>query len=283
MEKTEAQKSFHNERLEHALSAMEELNPKLLKNFYRLFLTSQLVVPNRQQKVELAHQPTYPNELINILGIEVETTVYVPVFTSSEDLRDWSGSKLEYRLLSGAQLCEIIPQDWSLIINLNCDVHKEFSPWELERLSKGELSIDEIIQEQLSETDATSIRVVPPSDTKFTRLKEALRMEAYREPEIERIYLLLEQTEEHNQESGKQSLLVGIKTSKTTEARKTELHEKFEALAQKAQTGDINPHLICTANEEEPALRLFMGTEPFFVRPNSQKNGILSGIKRLFS
>src|SRR5262245_14534021 len=95
------------------------------RSFYSLYLTHNFIVPERYQDYQLNHVPSYPNDFVNVLGVQSDSRVIVPAFTDLALLKDWCHQELRYKELTGSKLLELMPADWWICINPGDEVEKE--------------------------------------------------------------------------------------------------------------------------------------------------------------
>ncbi len=245
--------------------------------FLQRFLSDTIFVPNRKQGVALSDQPEYPNDLIYILGIQDGQRAVVPVFTQSELIEDWTGSKLEHLSMTGARLITLIPDEWWVCLNPGSDLQKEFSPWEVEQLKGGEANFPAIIEEQYALESQSDLSVEPLKEGEDTKLVAALTTTASEIPEIVSLYAL----NESRLESNISTILVGALVSCSDVARRTEIQIRLRDIANLAQIGDRAVRVV-VADKLDGGLELgiFKVTKPFFERSTTTKSSIFSRLAR---
>lgn len=94
-------------------------------DFYRLFLTTELLVPvddatmERSQSGELG-----PEDDISILVLEGDEGPMVPLFDSATKLNEWAGQEMPFMALTGEVLLEVLDADLQIALNPNTDHSK---------------------------------------------------------------------------------------------------------------------------------------------------------------
>ncbi|MCB0321571.1 MAG: SseB family protein, partial [Bdellovibrionales bacterium] len=116
-----------------------------LVEFYRQFLSSDLLVAERQQLRDLSSGAAYPSDFTSVLGVLSGEETFIPAFCEHSDVSDWFSDELNVIRISGKELCKRAPQGWWITLNPGSDYGKEFSPWEITRLKEGDPGIEEIV------------------------------------------------------------------------------------------------------------------------------------------
>jgi len=247
--------------------------------FLSRFINEALFVVNRQQSAQLSDQPDYPNEFVSILAVKDQDRAVIPVFTRSELIEDWCGSKLEFRSLSGQRLLSIVPDDWWLSLNPGTELEKEFSPWEIIQLKGGPRNFAAIIEELYADEGPTQLTVEAFADGEFTNLISALTQATAQLPEVLKLYAL----KEGDKELGHTNILIGALRNKTTPSRHDEILTILKSVADLAQIGAEPVKVVVGDNlDQSPQLGIFKLLKPFFERtPTNNRSGLL-GLKRFF-
>lgn len=159
--------------------------------FLRLFLQTELFIPDRVQPHGVGHLPPATSPFFPFFSYESEDRCFIPCFEREEQLAEWSSTPLVYRRSSGLRLFDLIPPDYWLIFNPGSAVEKLFSPWEVSLLRLGS---DEVISEIVSELfDAPSeefLDAAPPLPAQHSQLFDEITQLAREDVEIERAWIL---------------------------------------------------------------------------------------------
>ena len=132
--------------MEEACSGRKEA----LESFYKTFLESDVYIIERASQGASPREPKYPNEFFRHLGIRGGDKTWLPIFTSEEALAEWSTQPLNSTVIKGAEVLNIIPADWWLVLNPGTEVSKEFSPWEVNTLKSGPDGIAAAAEDQMA-------------------------------------------------------------------------------------------------------------------------------------
>ncbi|MCB9029554.1 MAG: SseB family protein [Deltaproteobacteria bacterium] len=230
-----------------------------LRSFYNLIRNERFFVPTRYQNHALTHSPSYPNDFVNILGIQDEQRVIVPFFSKSTFIEEWFREELEFIELSGAELLDKIPQDWWACINPNLDTHKEFSPWEIEKLRGNEQDVDEAILDLLP-NELSNIELSKIESDEYPEIKTKLLDFAQNHPEIEELYLLKEQGVD---ESGykQTTLLLGTKTKNEPSIK---LKTSLDDFTRQISIGDDRIRTLFDRTLDSISLGIFKQSNPIY-------------------
>jgi hypothetical protein len=261
------------------VKAAEESSPEVLTAFFNALLEHTFLVPERQQDTPLKDPPPYPDPFLNVLGVQIKDSIFVPMFSSEERLAEWSGHSIRTRQLTLAGLISLLPTGWWLIINPASEGEKELSPWEIELLSGGAANIPALIEEILVEDVIQDISFSPVAASEFTELREKLKEKAASMPEVQKLFLVRE-TGKTVSEKEISALILGVLTPQLASARREEIQEQFGALGAytligaeklKVRVGDsIDGNLM---------LGIFSGHESFF---SAKSDSFLTKLKKLF-
>lgn len=251
------------------VQAADESTTETLEAFYRTLLSTPLLVPERAQDKPLGNQPSYPNEFLNILGVQKKDLVFVPFFSSHERILEWSGHELRTRQMTLGEIIELLPAGWWLIMNPGSEGEKDFSSWELDLLRGGEASIPAIIDEILVEDVIDDVGFSPLEDHELTDLKTALKELAEAEPDIEKLFLIRERGKTVS-EREVSSVILGVLITGTDPARREELQEKFGNLGALTLIGAEKMKVrVGNSLEGNLMLGIFEGQAPLFERRRS--------------
>ncbi len=242
-----------------------------IEGFLESFLETVLYVPERHQAQPMSDSPVYPDEFLNILGVQQEDRAFVPVFTDEELVEDWLGQELSVRKLSGHELLQLMPDEWWISLNPGSEYGKEFSPWEVRELRLGRDGIEEVVDELLQAEENVVLQLNQPNHEDYGDLIESLKDFAERKNDILRLYLLRE--ERKNQECEKRkTLLVGVESKIASPSDLSNLQDTVRAIAAKALIGsdeDVRVY-VDRDPEESMALSLFRNAAPFYERKKTK-------------
>ena len=185
-----------------------------VRTFYSSFLHTTVFVPSRFQDFIIHNAcKIYEEELNYILGIENTTHLkdsdlenspyFVPVFSDLSKLKEWFKKDIKYHEILGEQLFKATPDTWSIFLNPGDEINKEFTPWEISIMKKGEEYISEIIDEiysldkTLQKDEEFLIEEVLESELEI--LKWNLIDFGKKSEKIQRIFLAYQQSEKQSE------------------------------------------------------------------------------------
>ena len=269
-----------NTALEESLEDAFAGRASAIESFFSAFIDGPLYVPRRYQTQPMSDSPTYPNDFVDVLGIQDDDRVVVPVFSNPEAIESWCGNKLNFRPLSGQETASTTPEDWWLVVNPGSDVEKELSPWEVVRLKDGKTAIPELLSEAMADVAVNPMHIRPLADDEHQELLTGLTDHAKADERITAIYTLVEAADEPAEESIS-TLLIGI-------VLKSDVPGGDFSTIQDEIDARVAPHLIGGQSKKiflgydinkSVMLGIFKGCDPVFTR--SGRTGI-SLIKKLF-
>jgi len=253
-------------------NAVEAPSADHIRQFYQLFLKTEMVVPCRMQIKPIKNLSPFPSPFSNLLTIVADEQETIPVFTSEEELLSWAKEPMEFNCISGKVLCERAPESAWISINPSGEWGKELSAWEISLLKQGEESFDELVAEQLQESDPHVI---------FKPLLEEQK---------ERISAILEPILEENptiiscyggtqvSESSHESYLIGVLVSADlpSDTIRTQVHDGL----QNGLIGDLPFTLaVGTHFDASPELALLKFSDP--IVKNTQQVESLNALKKV--
>lgn len=205
----------------------------------------------------MTHSADYASELFEYLAVQQDETISVPVFCNEEEVKDWAGLDLSLRQVSIRQLLASIPQGWWVTFRPGSDTGKEFSPWELEELSKGPEAIESILDEIFSDSEIEPLQYREPESGEYQELKAALIDFSKKHQGILTLSLL------KHEESELLQIGAGLEKS----ANKSVIKDGLSSLCQQLLVGDIHPRIFLYENDHPGAIGLlFQKTQPFYKR-----------------
>lgn len=184
-----------NTGLEESLEGAFSGRRAAVEQFFRALLAGPLYVPERYQAQPLSDSPQYPNDFINILGIQDSDRVVVPAFSDPSLIEEWCGTAMSFRRCTGQELAAMLPDEWWMIINPGSEIIRELTPWEVSRLKDGEDALPELLHEAYSDLAADPIRVRPLAAGEFTDSHASLFLYCKEHESVLRLYLLAEEGE----------------------------------------------------------------------------------------
>lgn len=266
--------------LERSLLPALEGDRLAAQAFFEAFLREPLIVPERRQAQKMSDTPDYPDEFLNILGVQDKERVIVPVFSRKELVVEWCGSDLALRSLTGADLLKLMPADWWICINPGADIEKEFSPWEIEQLKAGVAGIpavlDEIYQDIIVEP--LEVTAVEPSD--YPTLHKELLAFAQQNPGVQKMYLI-RQSGKDADESIIHKLVLGLELAPGTQEQHDLLRDSAQNLVDRCQVGGDKVSVFTSVSGKgDMSFGLFGKSTPFYVnsaaaRPKGFLNKLL--------
>ena len=246
--------------------ASEHPSPEVLTAFYKQLLTISWIVPERAQEHQMTNQPAYPNDFLNILGVQNKDQVFVPIFSSDPRVREWSGHEIRGRVMTIKELIALLPEGWWIILNPGSEGEKDLSPWEIELLKGGEANIPALIEEMLVEDVIEDIEMHDLAGNEFQSIKEKLIALANKNSDINQLFLVRERGKTIS-EKEISSIILGVLLDSGPTARREEIQEAFAQLGaveligaekMKVRVGDsIDGNLL---------LGIFQGRTPIYTR-----------------
>lgn len=245
------------------------------REFYKLLTTQKLFVPKRRQSRPLSDSPDYPNELIDILGVQGKDRIVVPVFSNPELIEAWSGVPFEYRALTLLDLKAIVPEGWLIVLNPGQEVEKEITPWELSRLLEGGSAVDEVLEDLGADGNRDGFKVEGVDPHEFPKLFEVARNFFEEETEIDSIYWV----KEHRLTRvgvPEVALLLALEAgSRSTDI--APLQKKFRRIIERAMIGDLPFRVLESDAAGESFQRQVMSHYP----PLAQRTDLWSRLRRM--
>ena len=124
------------------MSELDKSFEKVLKDpekyeaeYYELFLNSVIYVPTWDIPEEEKTRVLEEEESIKPVIIDVEGKKTIPIFDSKERLSEWAqGQDIGIAGLSGFDVISLLGSDFYLMLNVNSEHLKEFSPEEVKWL-----------------------------------------------------------------------------------------------------------------------------------------------------
>jgi hypothetical protein len=258
-----------NIRLSTSLLLAAEGTEGYIRSFFEELLSSDLIVPNRYQHYPLTDQPSYPNDFVQILGVQDKERVVVPCFLEPSHVTEWSGTPFSYRSYKGSKLLELMPEDWWLVVGLGQNVSKEISPWEINSLRGGSEGIDAVVREHILDEmeDISTLDIQTLSDETLKTFLPLLESTFNQHEEIAQLYMgAIPASIEHDAPHITQ-YVVGL----AIPGQPIEIHEQLRDSCNiglsAATIGDI-PIRVITGDsvERSLSLSLFLHHQPVFSR-----------------
>ncbi len=234
-----------------------------LKELYSIFLSQKFFVPERFQREKLSHEPAYPNDFINILGIKDADRVIIPVFSSKEGPFEWFGEELRVALFTGSEIIKKLPTDWWIVLNPNLDLQKEISPWEIDQIRGGDLGIDAAVNEILP--SLTLERTYSSPTTEHNSLLKTLKIQALKNPAIKTVSILIQTDHFEDEKMNRSSIIVGIEIFNNWGAEIETIRESFENSIKPELIGDLDVSCLAGINKDSLSLSIFKNTTPIYV------------------
>ena len=235
------------------------------RRFFLAFLQGPIYVPERRQIHPLTEAPSYPNDFVNILGIQDKERAVVPAFSRLEHVEQWFGGNLECKTLSGLELIKLVPADWWICFNPGREVEKEISPWEIDQLRGGEEGIGAVLAEIFLTGPAQTLSVRTLRDNEHAAVRAALKSLADARPEISSIYLLIEEGRDAD-ENPIETLLIGLEIDSSNLRVVEDIRCAALSLAQKAEIGGNPVKVYAGGAGGKIALKALEGSPPFLCR-----------------
>ncbi len=236
------------------------------RNFLEAALKRALIVPTREQEVVIKEMARYPNPLLDVMALQGDGKIFVPVFSDAEAMSLWSSLPLKHRNLSLGEVIGIIPEDWWVAVNPGSEFNKEFSPWELKQLKDGENGIQAVLDES-DPLPRIELTVQTVGESEFVSLKESLKQFALSNNLISKIWLLRSLGESAD---GKplHGLRIGVllkpPKNRPPKAIVEETHAQLNAVIGRELIGAEDFHVVCGIDAESLALSAFKGSIPFY-------------------
>ncbi len=246
------------------------------QSFFEAFLREVLFVPERRQAQKMSDEPRYPDEFLNILGVQDKERVLVPAFSRPEMIPEWCGSELATRRITGTELLKLLPSDWWICINPGADVEKELSPWEIDQLKEGSAGIPAVLDEIYQDAIVEPLEVRAVEAHEYPSLHDSLRSFAEKNPAISKMYLI-RQSGKDADETIIHKLLLGLEVD-AAQDRVDTLKDEAQNLVDRCQVGNDKVSVYSTiAGRGDMSFGLFGKSEPFYINPAGIKAKSLLG------
>lgn len=261
------------DRLAMLLAQASETGQEVcIRAFFEELLTAQVAVPDRNQSHQLSYSPSYPNDLVTMLGVQDGEDIVVPIFSSAELIQAWCGLPLTFTTQPTGRLLQAIPQGWKIELNPGSEYSKELTPWEIEQLKKGPSAISELI-EDLTETPHRTISnfsLLPVEEDELQQLKGDLTNEASKLASIVALYLVREAGTNEELSKPKDRLFLGVLANCNSSNELEQLKAHLESVAKKTLIGQEEITVAIGADISSLALSMFAKFKPFYqTKPNS--------------
>ncbi len=257
----------------HVMEEATKGNRESLESFYKLFLTSQFLVPLREQTAPLSHQPKYPNDFFQLLGIKGGDKSWLPIFTGPTALNEWMGQELAFNTLTGAEILEKVPADWWIALNPSSETSKEFSPWEIQALRGGEDGIKDAVEDQLP--TLVLEREYSALNDNYSELIDQIKLEAKKEPAIEKIRIALEIEKDAQGNSIHERIIIGATcTQTTTKGSADKIKEKLGLTAQRCLIGSSEFEVVVGLGEGALSTGMLKTIKPLYIKTKNRTFGV---------
>lgn len=274
------EKTNSNLALEKSIEAASTGDEKELVNFFAALLNGPLYVPERFQPVPLTHMPQYPNDFINLLGIQQEDRVLIPAFSNPAYIEEWCGQVLNFKEYEGRRLLESVPSEWWLCINPGQEIEKDISPWEIDKLRGGSDYIKEIISELDESRIINTLEVVELESSEHPKLKAKVCEFAAANAQIGKIHLLKEKGKTLEGENV-DTILLGVEMKVSSPKEMESLKEEIKNLAAREMIGAEEVRVIAGIQGSNVSLGVFKKFPPIYQRKTDSYLGkILSLVRK---
>ena len=231
-------------------------------DFFRALLSSQVFVVYANAASET---PTIVGQgsadSLGLLSVKLQGRVLVPVFTEETMATLWSEGRYRVGPREFKSLIWGLGDSTWVYLNPSQEVGKEFSPWEIEQLRKGEDALEEIISELFDEGDG-DVEVRPLEIPNLQELILSLTsiLESY--PDINEGFLI----GICSGASPDVNPVLGIKKSELSPEKGALLREEIYALRERFFPPNFDFVVIDDlADSNSPNGRLFAEATPFYI------------------
>ncbi len=231
-------------------------------DFFRALLSSQVFVVYANAASE---SPTIVGQgsadSLGLLSVKLQGRVLVPVFTEETMATFWSEGRYRVGPREFKSLIWGLGDSTWVYLNPSQEVGKEFSPWEIEQLRKGEDALEEIISELFDEGDG-DVEVRPLEIPNLQELILSLTsiLESY--PDINEGFLI----GICSGSSPDVNPVLGIKKSELSPEKGALLREEIYALRERFFPPNFDFVVIDDlADSNSPNGRLFAEATPFYI------------------
>ncbi|MBN8547749.1 MAG: SseB family protein [Deltaproteobacteria bacterium] len=257
--------------LERSLLPALEGDRTAAQAFFEAFLRDPLVVPERRQAQKMSDEPRYPNEFLNILGVQAKERVLVPVFSRRDLIVEWCGSELATRSISGAELLTLMPEEWWICLNPGAEIEKEISPWEIEQLKEGTAGIPAVLDEIYQDTIVEPLEVQAVNAEEYPSLQRELRIFAEKNSAICKMYLI-RQSGKDAEEALINKLLLGLEISAANEAEVDRIKAEAQNVSDRCQVGNDKVSVFTAiSGQGDMSFGLFGKSTPFYTNSSATK------------
>ena len=142
--------SKQNSEIEHLLDLADRGDRRAFKSFYSELLETKVYIPlSPKPHNEEDSKFLKTNEQLVIVKHEGKT--FVPVFSNFEYMVNWCGEEAPTAEKTFKSLIWLLGPNTYVYLNSGCEIGKEISPWEIEKLQEGEEVLDELVDEIFGE------------------------------------------------------------------------------------------------------------------------------------
>ena len=243
------------------LSQSSSLNTQELEEFYTLFLTTTFIVPTNNQQFEIPSEVKADNPFNDIMAMQTaDDVIYVPIFSSEEEQKEWYPNALDIRKITGKNLCTKLPEPWGISLNPASELGKEFSHWEVLRLRSGAPEdIKEIIAEHLS-AESSVVNFEPINDKQREHFQKTIFSHLSAFTSIKNIYCGIHRIEQEGENV--EIFLFGVLLKQSLTDDET---AALDQLIRQSLIGNSDYSIHYGINfDDDPNLALFRLVEPLY-------------------
>ncbi len=250
-------------KLTKSLQAAADGLPGAVDDFYKNLLSSVVFVP-------LGEGPG------NCLVVEHEGSELIPIFSEEEFLKHWTEEQVRFEQKELKSLIWITGEEIWLYLNPSQEVGKEISPWEIERLRKGEEAIPELVADILG-TGETEIEIESGNQA-FPELRKLLLDVMNVHETIEEAFLISIK----RQDSEVSEPLLGISHRGMKPDKLQNLREELHALSETELPMGVDLTLVDDLGiDGSPNRVLFEDAVPFYFQKNLPGKSMVEQVKSI--
>lgn len=265
------------QQLEKLLFQCSQGDRAAAREFIRKLSEISVVVPERFQEKALSDAPNYPNDFFNLLGIKDQERNTIPVFSREELLALWSGLELSFKIIQFQDLLAMTPEDWWITLNPGQDVEKDFSPWEIKKLSEGPAAEEELLEDLLTQFEQDPLALSPINPDQHRPLVEGLLTLAHKFSQINKITLVRSGGEDASEDSGRTIIAVVLESDNTDI---TPIKQELKPLCELQLGTEQTFQILWIKPEEQLQQKLIANFEPIFLKKT--KLPILTRLQNIF-
>ncbi len=266
------------QQLEKLLFQSSQGDAVAAREFLQKLSDVSVIVPERFQQKPLSDAPNYPNEFFNLLGIKDQERNTIPIFSREELLAIWSGLELSFRVIQFQDLLAMTPDNWWIVLNPGQEVEKEFSPWEIKKLSEGPAAVEELLEDLLVQFEQDPLALSPINPDEHRQLREDLLKLAHKFSQINKITLVRSAADAESENSGRILIAVLLDADNTDISI---IKQELKPLCELQLGAEPAFQILWIKPEDQLQQKLVESFEPIFLKKTNIP--LIKRLKNIFS